>query len=320
MSTTTVSQVPAHIAARIAARAEAGVKASLVGSIVKGDFAFPKISIRASRFRLVEDGVETPVGTNLDVIIVGVNPNVSKVFYAKAFDGSDGVRPDCFSNDGLRADDSVETPVHSNCATCPNNVLGSKMLPSGAKSKICAGQRHLAVVPAADPTKAYGLTIAVSAMKNLREYFKELQNYGLDAHEVVTELGFDEQSNYPKVTFSRKAYPPEKLLSAIDKLKESDEVKIAVRTMAPKGATALAAPPKAAAIAAPKAKPAPAIEEGYEEESTPMGVVNTPEPEPTVENAPKAAKAAPKAVSQDISPDAGSSELEKQLDEMFGDD
>lgn len=232
-----IATVPAHIAARIAARQQAGTKSSVASAIVGNSegSSIPRISIRAGRYRLSEDGVETTVGVTLDTIIVGANPRVSKVFYAKAFDASaENVRPDCWSNDGLKADASVEAPVHTGCADCPNNVLGSKVLPSGAKSKMCADQRHLAVVAAADPSKVYSLTVPVSGMKALREYFKDLGNYGIGPEEVITELGFDDQASFPKITFKQKGYVPEKAISRVDNLLASDSVKVATRQLAPK--------------------------------------------------------------------------------------
>jgi hypothetical protein len=293
--------VPDYMAARIAARKQQAGSHSTMTAIIGGDgFSFPKISTRASRFRLVEDGVETQVGVNLDVVIVGANPKVSKIFYAKPYDSSaEGVRPDCFSNDGVRPDASVQSPVNASCADCPHNVLGSKVNPSGAKSKLCGDQRHLAVVPAADPNKVYGLTITVSAMKNLREYFKELQNFGAEPEDVVTELGFDDQASFPKVTFNRKGFVPEKALAKVDTIVNSDDVKEVTRVIPPRAkATALAAPEAAAALAAPVA--APVVDEAYEEESAP-----TP--------APQAAKAAkPKT-----EPVKASSELESKLDSLF---
>ena len=305
MATTaaTTQSVPAHIAARIAARqtgalASSGINSAIVGS---GDYQFPKISIRAGRYRLVEDGVETPVGINLDVIIVGANPKVSKIFYSKPYDGAaDGVRPDCFSNDGVRPDPSVENPIASGCADCQNNVLGSKVTPSGAKSKLCADQRHLAVVPAADPNKVYALTIAVSAMKNLREYLKELQNFGVEAQEVVTELGFDEQVSFPKVTFKRSdkggGFIPEKAMKRIDDIVASDEVKVAVRLSASKSA-ALTAPGVVGRLASPEPEPeTPAAE-------TPA--------------APAAEPSAAKSSKPKAEPVKASSELESKLDSLF---
>jgi len=294
-----VVQVPAHIAARIAARQQSGQKSAIASAVVSDGLNIPRISIRAGRYRLVEDGVETPVGINLDVIVVGANPRVSKVFYAGAYDASaENVRPACFSNDGLRPDKTVESPVHSACADCPNNVLGSKILPSGAKSKMCADQRHLAVVPAADPSKVYSLTVPVSGMKALREYFKELTNYGVGPEEAVTELGFDEQASYPKITFKQKGYVPEKALGRVDNLIASDAAKIAIRVMEPTQA--------APAIAAPASPQLPLIDDAYEEEEAPVvqEAIKTPPP--------KAAKEKPK-----VEPVKSSDDLAAKLDALF---
>jgi len=274
-----IANVPAHIAARIAARQQAGTKSSVASAIVSDNGpSIPRISIRAGRYRLNEEGVETTVGVTLDTIIVGANPRVSKVFYAKAFDASaENIRPDCWSNDGLKPDVTLEAPVHNSCADCPNNVLGSKILPSGAKSKMCADQRHLAVVAAADPTKVYSLTVPVSGMKALREYFKDLGNYNIGPEEVVTELGFDDAASYPKITFKQKGYVPEKAIGRIDNLLTSDSVKVATRLMAPKDAgPALAAPAAKTAIAAP------AVDDAYEEEAPAPVVAATPKSKPTV--------------------------------------
>lgn len=300
----TLANVPAHIAARIAARQQSGTRSSIAAAIVSDGPSIPRISIRAGRYRLVEDGVETVVGTSLDTIIVGANPRVSKVFYGKAFDqAAENVRPDCWSHDGLRPDPSIEKPVHTSCADCPNNVLGSKVLPSGAKSKMCADQRHLAVVPAADPNKVYGLTVPVSGMKALREYFKELSNYGIGPEEAITELGFDDQASFPKITFKHKGYVPEKAIARVDGLLESDSVKVATRQIAPSAAgPALAAPAKAAAIAAPAPAPAPVVDEAYEEEA-----VAAP--------APKSAPA--KAAKPEVAAVPASDELKAKIDSLF---
>ena len=295
-------QVPAHIAARIAARQQGTLQASgITSAIVSGDgFQYPKISIRAGRYRLVEDGVETVVGTTLDVIVVGANPRESRIFYGKAYDDSaNNVRPDCFSNDGIRPDPSVANPVANGCANCPNAVLGSKMTPAGKQTTLCGKQRHLAVVPAADPEKVYGLSIPVSGLTNLREYFKELQNYGVEPQEVVTELGFDDKVSFPKVTFKKSdkggGYVPAKSMPRVDAIVASDEVKVAVRLMAAATAPALASPTKPVDIAAPV----------VDEED------GEPAPEPVVEDKPA------KAAKPKTEPVKASSELEAKLDSLF---
>jgi hypothetical protein len=302
---TNITTVPAHIAARIAARQQSGTKSAIAAAIVKEGSNTPRISIRAGRYRLVEDGVETTVGVNLDTIIVGANPHVSKVFYAKIFDASaTDVRPDCWSNDGLRPDVSVEKPVSEACGICPHNELGSKILPSGAKSKMCSDQRHLAVVPAADPTKVYSLTVPVSGMKALREYFKELGNFGIDPEMAVTELGFDDAASYPKITFKQKGFVPEKAEARIDALLNSDVVKVATRQLAPSQVgPSLAAPQKVAKIA-------PAVDEAYEDESptTSQAVPQAPIEAPAA----KVAKEKPA-----VTPVKASEELTAKLDSLF---
>jgi len=282
--------VPSYIAARIANRK--GQEKSPITAAILSDslYNYPKISIRAGRYRLVEDGVETPVGVTLDVIIVGANPRVSKVFYNKPYDGNaDGIRPDCFSNDGIRPDPSVLSPVHANCADCPNNVLGSKITPSGAKSKLCNDQRHMAVVPAADPTKVYGLTVPVSAMKALREYFKDLNNYGINPEEVITELGFDDNASYPKMTFKLKGFVPEKYLEQIEAITQSEEVKVATRVIT--AATSAPSLPVAEQMALPLEEKA---------ETKPV----------------KVAKAT-KAAAEKVPVNASIAELEDKLDSLF---
>lgn len=302
-----ITQVPAHIAARIAARQQTGAKSSFADSIVGGGPDIPRISIRAGRYRLVEGGVETTVGITLDTIIIGANPRVSKVFYSKQFDASaTDVRPDCWSNDGLKPDAMVQNPVHSSCADCPNNVLGSKILPSGAKSKMCADQRHLAVVPAADPTKVYSLTVPVSGMKAMREYFKDLGNYGLIPEETITELGFDDAASFPKITFKRKGYVPEAAIARVEQLIDSDAVKVATRQLAPSSAgPALAAPEQKQALQAPAAPAAPAVDDAYEEEA----VAATPQPAVQQTAAPKEKPT--------VAPVKASDELASKLDSLF---
>lgn len=313
---TALSTVPPHIAARIAARQQAGTRSAITAAVVGDGLQIPRISIRAGRYRLVESGVETTVGISLDTVVVGANPRVSKVFYAKQFDQSaENVRPDCFSNDGITPDVSIKAPVSAGCANCPNNVLGSKILPSGAKSKLCADQRHLAVVPAADPSKVYSLTVPVSAMKAMREYFKELDNYGIVPEEVVTQLGFDDTASFPKITFKQTGYVPEAMVDTIDALAKSDDTKVATREIPPtQRAPALAAPqskpaltsaPAPAPAAAPAPAPAPAavaVDDAYEAEAE-------------VQAAPAPASVAAKPV---VAPVQASDALAAKLDALFG--
>lgn len=273
--------VPAHIAARIAERQKNKQSTLASAVLATTGTSAPRISLRAGRFRLVESGIETTVGVNLDVIIVGVNPKVSKVFYAGAWDpNAENSAPACFSNDGTKPDARVESPVSNNCTTCPHNVLGSKVLPSGAKSKMCADQRHIAVVAAADPSKVYSLTVPVSGMKALREYFSELANYGIGPEEAITELGFDENASYPKLVFKHKGYVPEKAMGTVDQLLEDDATKIAIRVLDPANATPKLEGNATPKMAAPKVTPEDDEAAAYEQ---PPIVATAKEEKPKVE-------------------------------------
>ena len=324
MTTAMTMQVPAHIQSRVAARG--GVKSQVQAALLTDGFAYPKISTRASRYRLVEDGTETVVGTTLDVVIVGSNPKISKIWYSKPYDGATDVRPDCWSNDGVNPDPTVEKPFHPNCGACPNNVLGSKITPNGAKSKICSDQRHLAVVASADPTKVYGLTVTISGMKGLREYIKDLSNYGLIPEEVVTELGFDEQASYPKIIFKQKGFVGEKALKAVEDIIKSDEVLVCTRQET--GVPRLAAPVTQSApqIAAPKQVPPKVLTEEEQDaadlarlkaERAAKAAAASVDPDPK----PAKTKAAAKPPAEPATADADPlSSMEAKLNSLFSDD
>jgi len=267
MTDVTTMQVPAHIAARMAARKAGAPAPSIMSAVNSGGITFPRISTRASRFRLVEDDVETVVGPEMDVIIVGANPKISRTFYEGAYVPGENKAPDCASDNGEVPNPGVPKAQHANCAACPKNVLGSKTTPTGAKAKLCNEIRNLAVVPAADPSKVYGLAVTVTAMKSLREYFKDLSNYGIEVQEVVTTLSFDDKADYPKVVFKQKpgVFVPEKALPMVEQLMASEEVKIATRQIANPAAPALAAPaPAAPAITAAPAAPVQAPPPAYD--------------------------------------------------------
>jgi hypothetical protein len=285
----TEMQVPAHIAARIQANKNSGARSSILDALAGGGDSTPRISIRGGKYRLVAGGVETVIGSSIDVVIVGANPQTSKMYFEGAYTGEDGVGPRCQSADGKRPDASVQDPVCDSCLNCPNNVLGSKINPSGAKSKLCQDVRYLAVVPAADHSQVYQLTVKVSAMKGLRTYMTDLMNYGLKPEYVVTRLGFDDNASYPLVTFARGGWLPEESISGVEQVMGSEQIKICTREST--GSNALPASKPAAQIA-----PAP-----VEEVAKAAPVAAKPEP----------VKAAAPQTSDDLS------DLESELDSMF---
>jgi hypothetical protein len=288
-------QIPAHLA-KVVGQPSA-LSAALAGGLA-GGADFPRISIKGSRFRIVEGGAETVLEeTKLSVVIVGANPRLSKTYYSKQWTpDSEPSSPDCYSLDGIRpAADSTE-PQNDTCAGCPMNAWGSKITPLGQQIKACADQKRLAVVAANDPTgPIYLLQVTPAALKGLGSYQKELSMRGIPVEAVKTVVTFDTDASFPKLMFKFGGFLEEDEYSAVEELFGSDRV---LEITGEKAAAAEEPPaPKAAPKAAkpvPKAAPEPDPEpakptRGFGAKSAP--VEEPPAPKPAAK---KAAKPAPK--------------------------
>ena len=217
-------QVPAHLAARMGQ--QSALAASLAAGLAQGD-SYPRISIKGSRFRIVEGKTETVLDqTKLNVVIVGANPRLSKTFYAKQWDPNDEpTGPDCFSLDGIGPDASVQNPENDLCASCPKNAWGSKVSATGQQIKACADQKRLAIVAAEDPTgPVYLLQVTPAALKGLNQFQKELTVRGIPVEVVKTVLSFDTDASYPKLKFGFGGFLDAETQAAVDNLFGSDQV------------------------------------------------------------------------------------------------
>lgn len=258
-------QVPAYLAARVGK--PSALAQSLAGGIGGGE-SFPRISIKGSRFRIVEGGNETVLdSTTIDVVIVGANPRLSKTWYAKTWTPeSEPSSPDCFSLSGISPDAASTDPQNDLCASCPQNAWGSKVTPQGKQVKACADQKRLAVVAADDPSgPVYLLQVTPAALKDLNAYQKELSIRGIAPEIVRTRLGFDTDASFPKLKFGFGGFLDEATVGVVDGLFGSQEVleitgEAAVSNPVAVPAAAPVAPKPAPVVAAAPA-PAPVVEE-----------------------------------------------------------
>lgn len=217
-------QIPAHLATRVGVPSALG--AAITGGLSSGQ-SYPRISIKASRFRIVEGDTETVLDTTtLDVVIVGANPGLSKTWYAKKWDpNSEPAAPDCFSMDGISPDPESTLPQNDLCASCPQNAWGSKVTDNGQQVKACADQKRLAIVSADDPDGAvYLLQVTPAALKGLNQYHKELSMRGIPAEIVRTKISFDTDASFPKLTFAFNGFLDEQTQASVDKLFGSEQV------------------------------------------------------------------------------------------------
>jgi hypothetical protein len=173
------------------------------------------LSIRGKVWRLRYRGDEqivTDPATNepmpyLDLVLVGGNKNLSKIYYEKAYvEGSDEA-PACMSVNGDAPDPGVPDRQNPTCPDCRWNAWGSRVTPQGNKTKACQDSRRIAVVPAVDlRNEAYGgpvlLRVPPASLGALAEYDNLLkQKYNVAFYAVVTRISFDTSKAYPQLAF-----------------------------------------------------------------------------------------------------------------------
>lgn len=217
-------QLPAHLQALATKQ---GLAQNVVGGIISGA-SFHSIGVKAARWRLNDPQGEEKVvpSHHLDVIILDGNPNLSRKFYAGAYDpAGEAKAPDCFSDNGVGPSVRAAKPQCGTCAACPNNVLGSKINPNGAKSKACSDTKTLAVILAENPTgPVYQLQVPHMSQKNLKIFGDQLFKRGIPLAGVVVRLTFDTSADYPLIVFEPASYTTPEQGAAVEEVLDSEEV------------------------------------------------------------------------------------------------
>ena len=169
-----------------------------------------RISIKGGVFRLVAGGKEMASieERHLDVIVVKAAPKVSRIFYAKSYDGDNITGPDCWSNDGEKPDASIKAPQAPTCMTCKQNIAGSGQ----GNSRACRYQQRLAVMLADNPDEVLQLTLPATSVfgkedgdkRPLQAYVRHLAlaSPPVDVEKIVTRMKFDTKAESPKLFFS----------------------------------------------------------------------------------------------------------------------
>jgi hypothetical protein len=168
-----------------------------------------RISLRGGVFRMVVGGEEVAKNESrsMNVVIVNASKEVSRTFYAKAYNPSqDATAPDCWSADGQKPDASIEAPQHHNCAECPQNIKGSGQ----GDTRACRFSRRLALALSDDlegdifqlvlPSKSIFGKGDLDHMP-FEQYGKYVGSQGYNLNCLITEMKFDSDSDNPKLTF-----------------------------------------------------------------------------------------------------------------------
>ena len=241
---------------------------------VGGGFAV--ISMRGGKWRIKHQGNELPITDangdpvgSLEIVVLKANPYLTKQFYGKSYEEGDSGAPVCFSLDGVKPAEGVEQVQAKTCASCPQNVFGSRITPAGKKAKACQDNRKLAVTPLQDlRNEAFGgpmlFRVPPSALKDFAQFSDQWKARGYPYNALAVRIGFDLSASYPKPTIRAIRPLTSDEADTVLELAHSDAVeKILADFDAP--AAAEAAPevegfeqPQAAAAPAPAPKPAPA--------------------------------------------------------------
>lgn len=152
--------------------------------------------------------VGNAVRGELDVIIVGALPQVSRVYYAQKYDPkAEPTAPNCWSNLGEAPEKGASDPQHTNCADCPMNVKGSGE--NGGKA--CRYQRRISLLLANDPSgDVYQFNIPAKSLFGkgsgnvhpFESYIKFLIANGESPDNVVTKISYDDDADSMELLFS----------------------------------------------------------------------------------------------------------------------
>ncbi len=165
----------------------------------------PHISIAGGRFTLIDaSNNEIPgawfdqkLGVYIDVCIVDANEHLSRTYFAGAYDmNAEGVRPDCFSDNGVAPSISASSPQARSCAQDPTgvhgcrwSVWGSKINANGKGVPACSEKQKLAVLLPGMPT-VFLLTIPPKSGSHLRAYTELCKGNGIKIADVITRVYF----------------------------------------------------------------------------------------------------------------------------------
>lgn len=163
----------------------------------------PRISIKGGRFTLIDaGGIKYPwPRLDLPVIVVGANPNKSKVYYEGKYDpnGAD-VPPTCWSDNGVAPSTQASQKMARTCNECELGAWGSDTSEiSGKQTKACNDRKKIAVVVVGDTAQlVYELQIPPASLKLWAKYCGFVGsnttpdgNRKADLSDLVTSVSFD---------------------------------------------------------------------------------------------------------------------------------
>lgn len=235
------NQLPAHLQG-LQAPDIAGTLSANLGSAMP-----PHVSIANNRFMLIDAGNnEIPVptfdpqlGPYLDAAIVDVNPVMSRIYFSGQFDSNaDGVRPDCFSDNGVGPSVASSSPQAPTCAACPRSEW-TKVNANGKKVPWCSHKQKVALLIPGFQT-LFLLAVPPNSHGPMREYVEKCKGNGANIADLITRISFVSQGTLQFQPISYIDAPTAQLRQAAYAEKKTDA--LVGRTDVARPASAIAAP------------------------------------------------------------------------------
>lgn len=192
---------------------------------------FPVLSIKGKVFTLVRGGERNLIpdpnepdepARALNVVILNVNPHLSKIYYKRGYEEGAAEKPDCYSNDGILPSPEATTPQAKSCAGCAHNVWGTGQ---NGKGKACSDSRRLAVAPAGDVNDPMLLRVPPASLKPLAEYAALIERRNLPMEAVVTTIRFDPEESTPRLVLKANGLVDEETYQKAIKVADGELVR-----------------------------------------------------------------------------------------------
>ena len=203
---------------------------------IKEKISIPSLTIAGKKFTMKVDGeakiltkTDTDTGelVNLqfvNVVVLDMNPDRSRTFFAKPYVPGESQMPECYSSDGRVPDKEIAQPQASTCAACPKSVKGSR-IKDGREGYACDSKKRLAVWPEAMLRNAalsippLQMVLPITSIwdkdntQNDAEGWFAWDNYVSDIRakgvkhtaEIITRVKFD-NTEHPKLLFKAVRY------------------------------------------------------------------------------------------------------------------
>ena len=187
----------------------------------------------AWEMKLGSESQKRIMSNDLNVIIIGVAPRVSRAFYEDAYSPGFAKPPVCWSADSIKPSHALASPQAGTCAACQKNIK-----PVGG-SKPCRFFRRIAVVSPDDITgQIYQMQLPATTIFPLTDegkmgfngYIKFLNGKNTPIDRVVTQMCFDEKVSYGKLFFTAVEYVSEETANILETLANAPEIQEAITT------------------------------------------------------------------------------------------